>query len=95
MIKVSFDDLFGTPQGGSSKKPERFAELPKRPAPEPPRVDREEPWFVTPEDTKSGAGARRKQIIKKLVSIAFPVLGLTVLGFFIATIIRYVVGIYE
>lgn len=92
---MSFDDLFGPSQGNPNKKPERFAELPKRAAPEPPRAEREEPWFVTPDETDPNAAARKKQLIKKLVSIAFPILGLTVLGFLIATLIRYVVGIYE
>lgn len=92
---MSFDNLFGPSHNGSTNKPERFSELPKRPAPEPPRPEQEEPWFVTSEDTTANSAARRKQIIKKLVSIAFPIIGLAVLGLAIATIIRYVVGVYE
>lgn len=95
MIRVSFDDLFGPTSQSSKNKPERFSELPKRPVPEAPRTENEEPWFVTPEPTNTGSAARRKQITKKIVSIAFPVIGLTILGISIATLIKYVVGIYE
>lgn len=92
---MSLEDLLGPTNSNSLNKPIRHPELPKRPEPEAPRPENEEPWFVTPEPTNSGSSARRKAITKKIVSIGFPVVGLSVLGFAIAAIIQYVVGIYE
>ena len=93
---MSFDNIFGTSnksKNTSSSRPERYSDLPSRPAPQEPDFSPAEPWFVTPEEPKNSKFSS-KAVVKRIVSIGFPIVGLAILGIIIAAVIRYVVGIY-
>lgn len=94
---MSFNSLFGGPseqQQSNKNRPDRYSDLPERPAPAEPDLSPTEPWFVSPvEETNSNLKA--KKIINRTVSILLPIVGIAILGLIIAQVILFVVGLYE
>jgi len=84
------NDLFGLPQS----KPSRASDPIKRPVPLAPDLQAGEPWFVGVEESKNPKYSA-KRIINKLVQIIFPLFGIAVIGFVVAGVIMYALGMYE
>jgi hypothetical protein len=80
------NDLFNNDK---KNRPDRLSDLPQRPLPGP--IDDSspaQPWFVSQEDDKKKSKHSSKDIVKRVVSIVFPVVGLiiiTAIVFFVIT----------